>query len=164
MLSAAKADATTELNVNSARSNGIVLSMPAKPPVSTGSGTPEYESDPTDVESMNREMLVALATEAVLRMVNPYPKRVAGMGSVTPRVEPLSPPMTGGVILLVGPKRIFAVSIKTTWFAGMPPTVTVNVTPLTTNPFTSVPPANPSKVRSGEPAGKAPGPTARTEP
>ena len=65
MLSRAKAGAAALLKVTLTVSKGIVLWIPAKPPVNTGSGTPLYEREPTGVAPLNKEIVVAAVTATV---------------------------------------------------------------------------------------------------
>ena len=64
-MSRAKAGAAALLKVTLTVSKGIVLWIPAKPPVNTGSGTPLYEREPTGVAPLNKEIVVAAVTATV---------------------------------------------------------------------------------------------------
>jgi hypothetical protein len=71
MLSRANAGAAAELKVTATSSNGIVLWIPAKPPVKMGSGNPKYDREPTGVIPLKREIVVALGTVAKDNMAYP---------------------------------------------------------------------------------------------
>ena len=61
-LSTANVSPTSE-NVNTARSNGVSLATPAKPPVKVGSGVPVKEMLPTGVEAAKSSIVVVAGIE-----------------------------------------------------------------------------------------------------
>ena len=91
MLSIANERAAVELNVTLALLNGIVLCIPANPPAKTGSGAPLYEREPTFVVPLNKSIVVAFATENVVRTANPYPNELMEDGNVRVRTPELPP-------------------------------------------------------------------------